>query len=151
MANDQKPEILEKLRQEPISESEADELRAGGRGFTHEQEEAPEVKRAGSGGASSSAGRRAEAPEDRAAVARRAHGNEQLGSHRALNEREGVRARGSAGTGDESTISRQRAEGRFESEGERTQLEEDFGERGLRLPDYADNTNAPSILDPEAE
>ncbi len=159
---DQKPEILEKMRQEPLSEAEVDELRASGRGFEREAQDPPEVRRARGGnpsggmrgdeGVAAHTERMHRAEEDVESVARRAHGgNEQHASHRALNAREGSGTRTVAESSDESSIARRRAEGRFETEGERTQVEEDFGERGLRMPDHADNTHTPSILDPEVE
>jgi hypothetical protein len=52
-------------------------------------------------------------------------------------------------TGDESRESRLRAAGRFESDAEETQLEEDFGERGLHTPGGVhDVRHNPSILEP---
>ena len=56
-------------------------------------------------------------------------------------------------TGDESREARLRAAGQFESDTEPTQLEEDFGERGLRgRGGVHDSTrNVPSIIDPDAD
>lgn len=57
-----------------------------------------------------------------------------------------------SGTGDESVTEQERARGRFESEPEPTQLEEDFGERGLHTAGgIHDSAHEPSILDPRED
>ena len=54
-------------------------------------------------------------------------------------------------TGDESITEQERAIGRFESEAEPTQLEEDFGERGLHVRGGVHDSERykPSILEPD--
>ncbi len=55
-------------------------------------------------------------------------------------------------TGDESREARLRAGGEFVTDTEATQLEEDFGERGLRLKGGVhDVRHNPSITDPNAD
>jgi hypothetical protein len=159
---DQKPDLVDAMRQAPLSEAEIDELRRSGRAEQGVQD-TPEVRHARGGGPSEGmkAGesleahrqRMLEAERESGAVSRRAHGgDEQMGSHRGLNAREGAEASvARKESSDESEVARRRAAGKGESQAERTQVEEDFGERGLRMPEHFDSSKAPSILDPEAE
>ncbi|MGA9521499.1 MAG: hypothetical protein WBV82_08555 [Myxococcaceae bacterium] len=63
-----------------------------------------------------------------------------------------VPPRGVEPTGDESREARLRASGEFETDTTPTQLEEDFGERGLRMRGGVhDVRHNPSILDPNAD
>lgn len=135
-----------RLSQDAITEDEADELREADRGFNAGSEgsgrgEDPSIDEPGA--AASQPGRML------------AGSGENLGGHGAQirgpahGGGEGVRA---ASVGDESELARRRSVGGSFTEGERTQVEEDFGERGLRLRGGVhDKEHKPSILDPEPE
>ncbi len=207
--SDDRPELNEKLRQEPLSEDDLDRLRREGRSPEIGDDDTPRERVARAGAASAglrdderpdehrermrAAGRerqggapgfelggkpskegleaRGGAPDGRrqdpqgpgadrtrmqdegGLVAERAHGgDEQVSGHRGLNAREGARPPARlASTGDESEVAQLRADGRGESQPSRTQVEQDYGEQGRRLPDWADNSKAPSINDPDPD
>lgn len=124
----------EKLEQEPINEEDIDELRQRGQGFAREGAregrpgEAQEDDRAEPGAAAVQPGRML------------AGSGENLGGH-------GLEV--GAEEEEESVLERRRAEGRAYTDPEPTQLEEDFGERGLTTPGGPfDSEHKPSILDP---
>ncbi|MBX5483982.1 MAG: hypothetical protein IRZ16_19330 [Myxococcaceae bacterium] len=135
------PSLNDKLRQEPISEEEIDELREEGRGFEREPartaaREPVEAHR-----------RHSDHPERQAEG-----GHVRSAGHKGLLGHEGQDAAASAGTADESLTEQRRAAGRFETEGQPTQLEEDFGEINRNLHgSIHDSENKPSILDPDVE
>lgn len=136
-----------KLTQDALTEDEADELRAEGRGFDPDRswsgrESDPSI--GAPGAAASQPGRML------------AGSGENLGGHGAqVRDNRGAGGKGRHAEGevrDESELVRRRSVGETFSEGERTQVEEDFGERGLRMRGgIHDKENKPSILDPEPE
>lgn len=143
-----------RLQQEPISEEEADELAERGEGFQVRREAARTAAREPhEAHARHSMPVRPE-PEDRAT--RRvpplspAEEGPPYPPPDEFSPADGATFQ--RGTGDESLTEQERAEGHFESEPEPTQVEEDFGERGLHTAGgIHDSAHEPSILDPDED
>jgi hypothetical protein len=145
-------------RAEPVAEREIDEARRAGHGIREREEDTERPTRVPPRGVEPSD------PED-AVVTRRYRAGESVDDHRARMQEDVMPSgrRSPTGpedkvdvarhtTGDESREAKLRAGGEFESDTERTQLEEDFGERGLRVRGGVhDVRHNPSILDPNAD